>query len=76
MGEDRDTSLTLDRGEFVGHLSEIIQGSDDINQGQFFEAVHASYEQTRGGDFGDKSLMFYHLHKIDRKSTRLNSSHW
>jgi len=68
MGEGRDTSLTLDRGEFVGHLSEIIQGSDDINQGQFFEAVHASYEQTRGGDFGDKSLMFYHLHKIDTYS--------
>ena len=68
MGEGRDTPLTLNRGEFVGHLSEIMQGSEDINQGQFFEAVHAAYEQTRGGDFGDKSLMFYHLHKIDTYS--------
>ena len=68
MGEDRDTPLTLDREEFVGHLSEIIQGYRDFNQGQFFEAVHAAYEQTRGRDFGEKSLIFYHLHKIDTYS--------
>ena len=65
MGSNRDTPLTLDRGQFLENLSEVIDGLEDLNHGQFFEAIHHAYEKTLGNDFGDKRLIFYHLHKID-----------
>ena len=65
MGLNQDTPLTLDRGQFLENLSKVINSLGDINHGQFFESIHHAYETTLGRDFSIKSLIFYHLHKID-----------
>ena len=65
MGLNQDTPLTLDRGQFLENLGEVINGLEDIDHGQFFEAIHHAYERTLGSDFNAKKLIFYHLHKID-----------
>jgi tetratricopeptide (TPR) repeat protein len=65
MGPNQDTPLTLGRGQFLENLGEVISGLEDINHGQFFDAIHHAYERTLGSDFSTKKLIFYHLHKID-----------
>jgi len=65
MGSNQDTPLTLDRGQFLENLGEVINGLEDIDHGQFFEAIHHAYERTLGNDFNAKKLIFYHMHKID-----------
>ena len=65
MGPNQDTPLTLDREQFLENLGEVINGLEDIDHGQFFEAIHHAYERTLGSDFSTKKLIFYHLHKID-----------
>ena len=65
MGSNQDTPLTLDRGQFLENLGEVINGLEDIDHGQFFDAIHHAYERTLGNDFSTKKLIFYHLHKID-----------
>ena len=65
MGANRDTPLTLDRGQFVDTLDTMLGSCEGINQGQLFEAIHHAYEKTLGGDFKDKNLILYHLHQID-----------
>ena len=65
MGLNQDTPLTLDRGQFLENLGEVINGLENIDHGQFFEGIHHAYEGTLGSDFSTKKLIFYHLHKID-----------
>ena len=65
MGLNQDTPLTLDRGQFLENLGEVINGLEDIDHGRFFDAIHHAYERTLGTDFNAKKLIFYHLHKID-----------
>ena len=65
MGLNQDTPLTLDRGQFLENLGDVINGLEDIDHGQFFDAIHHAYERTLGSDFNAKKLIFYHLHKID-----------
>ena len=65
MGSNQDTPLTLDRGQFMENLSDVINGLEEINHGQLFEAIHHAYERTLGSDFSAKRLILYHLHAID-----------
>ena len=62
MGPNRDTPLTLDHGQFLENLREVLDSLEALNHGQYFEAIHHAYEKTLGGNFNDKRLIFYHLH--------------
>ncbi len=65
MGENRDTPLSLNHNRFNENLSVILNGTQTINHGQLFEAIHHAYDKTLGINKQEKGAIFYHLHKND-----------
>lgn len=65
MGENRDTPLTLDRATFANHLEGALKTLDEVNQRDFFMAIHQAFEKTLGLKSRFPNSVLYHLHAFE-----------